>query len=156
MLNFADSINSSEKSKILKFPYLILAVSILLTVGVTYNFYQSSRTKDLIRFSNEIGRVQSSIDNKINVYIALLKGARGFIESSEELNRKSFANYVGSLNLEQNYAGVLGIGYNKVILQTEHVALIKKMKSEGYSDFNIFPEGERDSYQAVIYLEPLN
>ncbi|MCA1623685.1 MAG: hypothetical protein LC778_07755, partial [Acidobacteria bacterium] len=40
--------------------------------------------------------------------------------------------------------------------QTEHVALIKKMKSEGYSDFNIFPEGERDSYQAVIYLEPLN
>jgi signal transduction histidine kinase len=156
VLNFADSINSSEKSKILKFPYLILAVSILLTVGVTYNFYQSSRTKDLIRFSNEVGRVQSSIDNKINVYVVLLNGARGFIESSEELNRKSFANYVDSLNLEQNYAGVLGIGYSKVILPNEHEALIKKMKSEGYSDFKIFPEGERNSYQAVIYFEPLN
>jgi len=156
VLDFADSINGSEKSKILKFPYLILAVSILLTVGVTYNFYQSSRTKDLIRFTNEVGRVQSSIDNKKNVYIALLKGARGFIESSEELNRQSFANYVNSLNLEQDYASVLGIGYNKIVLPNEREALVKKMKSEGYPDFKIFPEGERDSYQAVIYFEPLN
>ena len=156
MLSFADKIEGSEKSKILKFPYLILAVSILLTVGITYNFYQSARTKDLIRFTNEVGRVQSAIDNKINVYTALLKGARGFVESSEELNHRSFASYVDSLNLEQNYAGILGIGYNKVVLPNEREGLIKKMKSEGYSDFNIYPEGNRDLYQIIIYLEPRN
>ena len=156
MSKFANRIESSEKSKILKFPYLILAVSILLTVGITYNFYQSAKTKDLIRFTNEVGRFQSSIDNKINVYVALLKGARGFIESTEELNRKSFSSYVDSLNLEQNYPGVLGIGFSKVFLPEEREALEKKMKSEGYFDFKIFPENKRDSYQTIIYLEPLD
>lgn len=156
MLNLADRIESSERSKILKFPYLILAVSILLTVGITYNFYQSAKTKDLIRFTNEVGRFQSSIDNKISVYVALLKGARGFIESTEELNRKSFSSYVYSLNLEQNYPGVLGIGFSKIVLPEEREALEKKMKSEGYFDFKIFPENQRDSYQTIIYLEPLD
>ncbi len=156
MLSFADRIEGSEKSKILKFPYLILAVSILLTVGVTYNFYQSSRTKDLIRFTNEVGRVQSAIDNKINLQIALLKGARGFVESSEELNQKTFASYVDSLNLEQNYAGIFGIGYSKIVFPNERENLIKKLKSEDYPNFNIYPEGNRDSYQVIIYLEPFN
>lgn len=156
MVNLSDNINSGEKSKILKFPYLILAVSILLTIGITYNFYQSARAKDLTRFTNEVGHVQTVIANKINSHVALLKGARGYAESSEELKRRGFASYVDSLNLEQNYAGVLGIGYNRVVKREEREVFIKKLKSESYPDFNIFPEGERDSYQVVSYLEPQN
>lgn len=148
--------NSNNTSEVLKFPYLILAVSIFITVGITYNFYQSAKNKDLIRFTNEISRVQFAIDNKINLYVALLKGGRGFVESSIDLNRKSFANYVESLNLEQNYASVQGIGYNKIIAPLELDKLAEQMEAEGYADFKVFPATNKDSYQAIIYLEPLN
>lgn len=148
--------NSNNNSEILKFPYLILAVSIFITVGVTYNFYQSAKNKDLIRFTNEISRVQSAIENKINLYVALLKGGRGFVESSIDLNRKSFANYVESLNLEQNYAGIQGIGYNKIVASTELDELAKRMEGEGYSDFKVFPVSDKALYQVIIYLEPFN
>lgn len=156
MATLSNNINGGEKSKILKFPYLILAVSILLTIGITYNFYQSARAKDLTRFTNEVGHVQSAIENKINAHVALLTGARGFAESADELKRKNFAGYVGSLNLEQNYAGILGIGYSRVIKRDERENFIKKQKSENHPDFQIFPEGERDSYHVVNYLEPEN
>lgn len=154
--NLSNNTSGGEKSKILKFPYLILAVSILLTIGITYNFYKSARAKDLTRFTNEVGHVQSAIDNKINAHIALLKGARGFAESSQELKRKGFASYIGSLNLERNYAGVLGIGFNRVVKPGERENFIKTLKSENLPDFKIYPEGERDSYNIVSYLEPQN
>ncbi len=138
------------------FPYVVLVVSLILTIGVTYLFYKSAKNKDLLRFNNEVNRVHLAIENKINLCLALLKGGRGFVESSAELNRKKFSNYVQSLELDKNYVGVQGIGYSKIVLPNERDDLIKKMKSEGYADFKIFPEGERDSYQAIIYLEPLD
>ena len=139
-----------------RFPFLVLAVSIFLTLGITYNFYQSSLNKDTARFNNEVSRVKSAIENKINLYIALLKGGRGFVESAAALNRESFANYIQSLDLERNYKSVQAIGYNKIVLPEERETLIKKMQAEGIEDFQIHPGGERDSYQAIIYIEPFN
>jgi len=138
------------------FPLLVLAVSILLTAGVTYNFYQNAKNRDLIRFVNEVNRTQLAIESKLNLYIALLNGGRGFVESNREINRQNFTAYVKSLELEKNYTGVQGIGYTKIVSAGERTALIERMKSEGYTDFNIFPGGEKEAYQVTIYLEPLD
>lgn len=139
-----------------RFPNMVLVVSLILTIGITYLFYQSAKNKDLLRFNNEILRVQAVIENKVNLYNALLKGGRGFVESANELTRENFANYVKSLELDKNYAGVQAIGYSKIVLPDEREALLKQMKAEGFADFKMFPEGERDFHQAIIYLEPLD
>jgi sensor domain CHASE-containing protein len=64
--------NLTDDEKTTKFPFLVLAVCILLTIGATYSFYQSAKNKDSIRFSNEVKRIQSAVENKINLYVALL------------------------------------------------------------------------------------
>jgi signal transduction histidine kinase len=139
-----------------RFPNMVLVVSLILTIGVTYLFYQSAKNKDLLRFNNEVFRVQAVIDHKVNLYLALLKGGRGFVESSTQLNRENFADYVSSLDLEKNYVGVQGIGYNKIVMPKEREALIGRMVLEGFADFKMYPESERELYHATIYLEPLN
>ena len=156
MAKFFSKFGENDAENKTRFPFLVLAVSIFLTLGITYNFYRSSLNKDTVRFNNEVNRIESTIENKINLYIALLKGGRGFAESAAELNRESFANYIQSLDLERNYKGVQAIGYNKIVLPEEREALAKKMQSEGIEGFRIFPGGERDSYQSVIYIEPFN
>ncbi len=84
----------------------------------------------------------------------MLKSGRGFIEANEVLSRRDFANFVKSLELEKNYKGVQGIGYTKVFRPEEKQALIERMRAEGFSDFKLFPDTEREIYQAVIFLEP--
>ena len=114
--------NLEKNDKTAKFPFLVLAVSIILTLGITYLFYQSARTKDSIRFNNEVNRLQLTIENKINLYVALLKGGRGFIESNRSITRENFAEYVESLDLGKNYMGVQGIGYAQVVAAGEQAA----------------------------------
>lgn len=156
MANFLKKIRENNRENKTRFPFLVLAVSIFLTLGVTYNFYRTSLNKDISRFNNEVNRVQSTIENRISLYTALLKGGRGFVESAAELNRQSFAAYIQSLDLEQNYKSVQAIGFSKSVLPKERDALTKKMLAEGIEDFKISPDSERDSYQAVIYIEPFN
>ncbi len=144
------------KDEAARLPYLFLAVSLLVTIGVTYNFYQSAKNKDTLRFNNEVARIQLAVENKVNLCIALLKGGRGFIESTGKLDRSTFANYVESLELGVNYAGVQGLGYDKIVAPGERENLVKQMNSEGFFDFQMFPETDRESRQAIIYFEPLN
>jgi signal transduction histidine kinase len=137
-----------------KFPYFVLLLSVILTIGATILFHQSAKSKDSVRFSNSVNRIHFSMENRIGLYVGFLKAGRGFIESSNDLNRKTFTNFVESLELEKNYVGAQGIGYTKTIRSNDREKLIADMKAEGFEKFNIFPATEKDIYQPVIYLEP--
>lgn len=154
MVPIKDKLKAGRKVEVLKLPYLVLATLILSTVGITYLYYQSARSKDFVRFNNEVNRVQTALETKVSLYIALLRSGRGYIESRDDLTREGFANFVKSLELGKNYIGVQGIGYSLVVPFEEREALTTRLKAEGYPNFKIFPDTERDSYQAIIYLEP--
>jgi signal transduction histidine kinase len=149
----------SEGKKIkesVKFPYYVLFFSILLTIGATVLFYQSAKSKDDIRFSNNVNRVRFSMENRIGLYVALLKAGRGFIQSSNDLSRQNFKNFVESLELEKNYYGAQGIGYSKTVRRSERENFLASVKTQGYSDYKIFPESEKEIYQPIVYIEPTN
>jgi len=146
----------TAQDEILKLPYLALIVSMLLTLGATYLFYQGEKIKEETRFLSETIRIKNRIDSKVNSYIAILKAGRGFIESSRELDKDKFSAFVSSLEIEKNNPDVQGIGYTKRIKMDEREALIKRMKAEGYSDFKIFPLSQTNEFQSTLYLEPLN
>lgn len=138
------------------FPYFILIVLLLITVVITFNFYRSAVSKDQIRFANEVSRAQAAFQNRLNLYISLLKGGRGFVESVNGLDRNKFANYVRTLEIDKNYSGIQGIGYSKVIRREEAQVLTERLQSEYYENFRMFPDTLRDIFQSIIYLEPLD
>lgn len=154
MREYGNKFKDDKNRKNADFPYWVLVVSILLTVAFTYNFYQNAANKDSLRFNNEVGRVQSEIENKINLYVALLKGGRGFIESSADLKRENFSRYVENLELEKNYAGVQGIGYAAIISPDERAAFLNQMAAEGFGDAHFPPENADKTFPIVRFYEP--
>lgn len=152
----SSNLRKIPKSKIYSLSYLVLAVLILLSIGVTYIFYTSSRNKDIARFTNESKRLRLSIENRVNLYVALLEGTRGFVDASSEMNNDKFSKYVNSLDLENNYKGVQGIGFTQSFKTEEKDSLVNKIRSEGFPDFQIFPESQSPNRQVIVYLYPLN
>ncbi len=134
-------LGANVDNKIVKIPYLVLAVSIISTLGVSLIFYKSSMNGNAARFNNSVDGVQSLIESKINLYIALLKGTRAFVTSTENLDREKFAAYVKGLELEKNYAGIDGIGFVKTVFPDEQQAAAI---------------GKREIRQNIVFLEPWN
>ena len=139
-----------------KFPYYVLFFSILLTIGATILFYQSAKTKDDIRFTNNVNRVRFSLENRLGLYVALLKAGRGFIQSSNDLNQKKFKNFVESLDLKKNYYGAQGIGYTKTVRLEEVEGFSASIRAQGYPNFKIFPVTENPIFQPIVYIEPFD
>lgn len=149
-----EKFENNKIGKNVKFPYFVLVLSLILTTGATFLFYQSAKTKDNTRFVSNVNRIRASLDNRLGLYIALLKSGRGFIESTEELNLEKFTNFIQSLEIEKNYNGVQGIGYTKTVKNTERDEFLAKMRAEGMTDYRVFPDSENPVYQPIVYLQP--
>ena len=143
-----------SQTDILKLPYLVLIVAMLLTIGATYIFYQNEQSKDFVRFRAEVERCKNRLDGKIGAYIGLLKAGRGFVESNRHLTRESFSNFVNSLEIEKNYPEINRLGFSKETEFAERGALSEKMEAEGFEDFKIFPHTTNKQSQPTIYIEP--
>lgn len=150
---------SKDRSEVLKLPYLVLSVTMLITLGATYFFYQISLSKDLARFNGEVVKTKTVLENKINTYISILKAGRGFIQSSETIDKKRFAAFVRNLDLEKNYPGLKAIGFVERVPVEARETFQKKMRFEGFEKFNIFPDPlnseKRESF-VVTYFEPVD
>ncbi|MGI8543449.1 MAG: CHASE domain-containing protein [Aridibacter sp.] len=143
-----------KNQEILKLPYITLVVCLLLTVGVTYLSYTTAINKDKLRFNSEISEIKEVLKSKMTSYETLLKATKGFLETNESTDRRKFAGFIKSFNLEKDYGGVQGIGYTVKVIKDEREDFIEKIRQEGISNFQMFPNQNKDEYQAVIYLEP--
>jgi signal transduction histidine kinase len=136
-------------------PYFVLAIALLLTAGATYYVAMTAQAKDQLRFENAVGRTKYDIQNRLETYIALLRGTSGLFAASDRISRDDFHAYVNSLELQHRYPGIQGIGFSVRVMPKAKDALVAQMRRQAVENFTIRPEWKRSDYHAIVYLEPL-
>lgn len=133
---------------------LILALAFLVVIGQQL----LNRNQHLLHTHLELEtqRLTSKITTRVITYTQLLRGAAGFFAGSEFVSRDEWRNYVEKLDLDQNYKGLQGIGFSLLIHPDQLADHIKTLRNEGFADYVIKPEGSRDVYSSIIYLEPFS
>ena len=139
-------------------PWLIL----LIFLAITYHLWQvelSSNTQRLQDdFDFRVREDRDRIEQRLIAYEYILQGAKGLFAASEKVTRENFHNYVNNLNLEENYPGIQGVGFSLIVPTAEkerHIATVRKeMANMNIPAYSIKPEGRRDLYTSIIYLEP--
>jgi CHASE1-domain containing sensor protein len=108
------------------------------------------------RFIEEANKITADVENRYDVYATALEGGGGLFAASEKVYRDEWAAYVESLDLQKNYQGVQGLGYAKLVSRKDLKNYTNAVRAEGFSSFTVFPEGERDLYSVVTYIEPFD
>jgi len=136
--------------------WFILITSLVLTVGAYFlsvSFVQQ-RVED--RFSFRTTEIESAIKDRLRIYEQVLWGGVGLWNASKSVSRQEWGKYVESLKINQHWPGIQGIGFSIPVQPLEKQAHIEKIRSEGFPEYLIKPEGTRDLYSAIIYLEPFD
>ena len=138
------------------FPALILAICLLTTFVLGTN--QRQFTLDALdrEFAARAQEIYDRINGRLEDFGHILSGSRGLFASGGPIGRKEWRNYVSSLNIEQNIPGLQGLGFAPVVKPEEHSSHTDEIRKEGFSDYSIKPDGQRDAYSPVIYLEPFS
>jgi PAS domain S-box-containing protein len=138
-----------------------IAVLVLLAcLGLTLWGWQHTRA--LMRhearnyFELRVGEVQEIIAQRMRAYHQVLRGGAAFVIASKEVGREEWRAYFQRLRLAENYPGIQGFGWTVYLEPEEVPALEQRVRAEGFEQFRVWPEGERDIYTSILYLEPFD
>ena len=84
-----------------------------------------------------------------------MSGAALF-NASDRVTREKWKVFTSYLNLEKQLPGTQGIGFSLLIPREELPRHIRKIRSEGFPEYRVHPEGNRELYSSIIYLEPFS
>jgi len=145
--------------------YEILGL-ILITIILSCTGYFAYEVKVLLKknsqekFFNDALYLTKSIENEVTTYKSILQSYVGLYAASQEINRQEWTTFINKQHLFDNYPGIESFEFvqrvmdepsNKYIIKTDE--FVSHVQKE-YTDFSIFPQGEREYYYVITYIEP--
>jgi signal transduction histidine kinase len=95
-------------------PAVVLAACLVSTAALTWHTGRSVMALERERFTSAAVNTTDRIAARIDIYLALLRGARAlFASQSDKVDLKEFANYVQSLRVRERYPGIQAIGFTR-------------------------------------------
>lgn len=145
-----DRLRSSTASRI------ILALSLLATTAAWYVSRQAVQDNAFQDFEFQAAELQSAIHDRMFIYEQVLWGGVGFFDANETVTREQWRSYVNALDLDEHWPGLRSMGYAEPIESASELqAHISRVRTEGFSDYEVRPAGTRDYYAPFVYTEPL-
>ncbi|WP_162054152.1 CHASE domain-containing protein [Pontibacter pamirensis] len=138
--------------------HYIAVFSFLLIFLLTLFVYSETKRKADERskkmFELHAEQAVAAVKRRMNNYVQVLTGAKALLVASDTIERSAWHKYYNSLNLEENYPGIQALGYTHVVRPSELAAYERRIRSEGFSGFSVYPEGKRTEYAPITYIEP--
>ncbi|MBF0611680.1 MAG: PAS domain S-box protein [Magnetococcales bacterium] len=135
-------------------PWLVLFPSLLITWFSWQLTEQNSRVHAEHQFSNQIMEHTAAISNRMVDYQQALQSGVSFMNASQDVTREEWKVFVKGLGLGELYPGIQGMGWTIFIQPSELEQHVARIRGEGFPNYSVRPEGKRDIYSSIIYLEP--
>jgi diguanylate cyclase (GGDEF)-like protein/PAS domain S-box-containing protein len=152
--------HTSKSSSAIKLPLSVSLLVLAACLSITY-YFSLAATKETERdfqiyFDFLVQEAISQISHRIDTYSVVLRATGGYFNGSESVNRQEFNTFITSLALADYYPGIQGIGFSRIIAPQELADHIASVRAEGFSTYSVYPEGDRDIYTSIVYLEPFS
>ncbi|MCC5978378.1 MAG: CHASE domain-containing protein [Salinarimonas sp.] len=146
---------TARTPRALIFPAIVVIAGIVATLFLGHQYERLARERDEERFVALVDQRAAAVTQRMEDYIALLRGTTALMASRPlgEVSLPEFRRYVTRLRIPELYPGVQGIGFARAVAPQELGPLEARMRLYD-GDFRLWPEGERDAYSAIIFLEP--
>lgn len=127
-------------------PWLVFIAALLSTLGAWKLASINAERLASERFENRVERVRIAIADRISAYQQLLRAGAALFAGSDEVSSDEWRRFYQTLEVEDNYPGLLGFGYAKRIIgaEREHVAQAPATP----------PPAALPEPVVIVYLEP--
>jgi len=137
-------------------PWLALA-SLL---GITFLWWQYSRRvverEALAEFNFRTQEIHSLLEQRMLAYEQVLRGVMGLFDSGRSVTREDYRNYISALRVSDQYPGIQAIGFALIVPPAQKEKHVAGVRKEGFPAFTLRPEGKRDFYTSIVYIEPFS
>lgn len=135
---------------------VVLAIGLTLSLGTWLNALDLVASDNNERFAQETNESLELLEERMETYEQVLRGVKGLFLASENIGRNEFKAYTEEINLSQKYPGIIGVAFALHIAADEREQHIANVRTEGFPQYNLSPEGNREQYTAIKFIEPFS
>lgn len=152
----ARSVEMGERQLNLILPSLVLFLG-LGSVAIAGNWVERGLTVKAQKvFDLQSQIAADAIRRRMNDYQQSLRAGVALLDSSESVDRAQWHVLVDALEIQRNFPGIQGVGWSQVIRPEDLEIHIRKLRAEGFPEYRVFPEGNREIYTSIVFLEPFD
>ncbi len=134
--------------------WLVISLSILVTIGAWYFSSQQLHQKIEQKFARESEQVVELVKERMVLYENALWAGVSLIDSNKgNTSYDQWLLYASSLNIDRVYPGINGIG---VIYNIQENQMEDYLKNERIRrpDYKLHPQHNESEYWPITYIEP--
>ena len=146
----------------LRLPAVAFLAACVFAAGI---FTMEGRKTDKIdeyRFRRIVDAGTARIQERMEVYLNLLRGGRAFYAASERVTRDEWRVFAASLDFTAHYPGIRGVGVMLPVQQSRLAEFLAVVRNDGAPDFMLKsipgaanPRTPGEDHIVITYLEPL-
>jgi CHASE1-domain containing sensor protein len=150
------SVFAKISSRALVPAYLILALGLATTGLATWLTTRDVLETGRIEFESLTDGIARNFAEALRAYEQVLRGGAGLFRAVPSVDREQWRVYVNSLELEKDFPGIQGVGFAKVLRREDIAAHVAAQRAAGLTEYSFSPEGDREMYTAITFLEPMD
>jgi len=139
-------------------PLMLAGLVCALALLVTWFAWSAARrdtAADLAsQFDYRARDLVTATVRRMAVYEQVLRGTRGFMRGSAEVDRQAFADYFRLQNLQEHFPGIEALGIATIIPPGRLAAHEAAMRAQGFPGYAVHPKGQRPLLSSITHIEP--
>lgn len=128
----------------------------MMCLTIAYWYKEQTQANNIRRqvFDESANQIQNKLYLRLSRYELMLRGIKGFFESSDLVTKAEYHDYIEALRMSETSPGSQAVGIAIHVPHEKWSQFMTDMKLRGYTDFKVKPAGERTGYAPLSLIEP--
>ncbi|MEI7998644.1 MAG: CHASE domain-containing protein [Candidatus Omnitrophota bacterium] len=133
---------------------IVLALGLAIIASATLAVRKNVEKTAQREFIAQSEVIRNSIVDRIEEHARILFSAAALFNVTDTVTREQWRIFNKQQKIENQLPGIQGIGFSLLIPREDLAKHIQDIRREDFLEYKIKPDGERDVYTSIIYLEP--
>lgn len=141
--------------KTILLPVVVVFSAVMTVVIISFFMSLNNAGKELNSAASEYANESTGmIKDRLNIFEETLRAGVGLFAGNGTVSKEQFSNFINTSAVLERYSGAQSVGYAKVVPGSQLTNFSDMIRTTTTSDFTLYPEGSREQYAPVVYVEP--
>ncbi|MCX5814474.1 MAG: PAS domain S-box protein [Proteobacteria bacterium] len=136
--------------------WIVLVIGLMITTAAALYMKSSIERIAERNFAFQCNEIQNKITDRLDDHARILQSGAALFKVSEIVTREKWRIFTQTQEFEKQLPGIQGIGFSLLIPREELPRHVQKIRREGFPEYKLKPDGNREVYSSIIYLEPFS
>lgn len=144
---------STGRARGMVLSYAVLALGLTLTTLVTWTFARAVHDREAMRLESQAIEAENRVRNRLGRHISALLGGASLFAVDARVSGPEFRNFTDRLVRFGGLTGMQGVGFARRV-EAEKLRAYEFDVRQEVPGFRVWPEGQREEYFVIEFLEP--